>query len=83
MEEYHNVTEVKFSRTNDPVLLETSQHRNLAVINLDNKNPAQMNLEGKISWLGQTAFNSSSQLFKNKKGHVRIQTEQIQSFLTE
>ena len=77
------MTEVKFTRTNDPVLLETSQHRNLAVINLDNKNPAQMNLEGEISWLAQTAFNSSSQLFKNKKGHVRIQTEQIQSFLTE
>ena len=75
--------EVKSSRTNDPVLLENSQHRNLAAINLNHDNPAQMNLEGKISWLGQTAFNSSSQLFKNKKSHVRIQTEQIQSFLTE
>jgi hypothetical protein len=77
------VPEVKFSRTNDPVLLETSQHRNLAAINLNHDNPGQMNLEGEISWLGQTAFNSSSQLFKNKKGHIRIQTEQIQSFLTE
>ena len=63
-------TEEKSSRKNGPVIFETSLNRNSTIINMDN-NPSQNYLDAEISWLEQTAFNDS-QLFKNKKGHVRI-----------
>lgn len=72
-------TEVKSSRKNGPEIFQKSHHQNSAVLNLDHNNPIKINLEGDISWMEQTAFNST-QLLKNQKGHIRIQTE---SFLTE
>ena len=63
-------TEEKSSRKNGPVVFEASLNRNSTIINMDN-NPSQKNLDAEISWLEQTVYNSS-QLFKNKKGRVRI-----------
>ena len=57
-------TEEKYSRKNRPEIFESSQHKNSAFLNLDHNNPIKINSEGDISWMGQTAFNST-QLLKN------------------